>query len=197
MVVATEQLYTLEEFWALPDETTRGCELIDGRIVKKHDWDGEEQGITRDMATHMRVIRLIWRALDSAAEQSGVGAAYTEPTLRTAGAGGRSRRPDIAAIYGELPDDADALRALAPEMAVEVISPNNTAFDLFDKVEEYLAAGVQLVWLAIPTNRVIIAFRRDHTVVFRPGDSVTAEPVLPGFACPVDDLFPPPANPVD
>ena len=80
MVVATEQLYTLEEFWALPDETTRGCELIDGRIVKKHNWDGEEQGITRDMATHMRVIRLIWRALDDAAEQAGVGAAYTEPT---------------------------------------------------------------------------------------------------------------------
>ena len=72
MVVAAGRLYTLEEFRALPDEMTRGCELIDGRIVKKRNWHEEEQGMTRDMATHMRAIRLIWRPLDSAAEQCSV-----------------------------------------------------------------------------------------------------------------------------
>lgn len=194
MVASPERVYTVEEFWALPEEQTDGCELIEGRIVRKHVWDGEERGMTPDMAGHLQVVRLTWRALDFAAEQSGLGAAYVEPTLRVGGSRERTRRPDVAVIYGQLPADPDSLLSLVPAMAVEVISPNNTAVDMFDKVQECLAAGVQLVWQAFPQRRVIIAYWPDRTGVFLPGEIITAEPVLPGFSCPVTNLFPPPAN---
>ncbi|MDE2787799.1 MAG: Uma2 family endonuclease [Chloroflexota bacterium] len=193
-MTTAEKLYTREEFIALPDDVIQGCELIDGRIVRKHIWDGEDQGMTPDMASHMQVVRLTLRALDCAAEQSGLGAAYTEVTFSVGGSRERTRRADVAVIYGELPTEPDALLALAPAMAVEVISPNNTAVDVMAKVEEYLAAGVQPVWLSFPKPRTIIAFWSDHTAVFRPGDTITAEPILPGFSCPVTDLFPPPAT---
>ena len=62
-----------------------------------------------------------------------------------------------------------------------------------DKVSEYLAAGTQLVWLEFPESRTVIAFGQQGGAVFRPGDTIAAEPVLPGFAAPVTDLFPPPA----
>ncbi|MCE2500957.1 MAG: Uma2 family endonuclease [Dehalococcoidia bacterium] len=194
MVSVTEKLYTIEEFWALPEEMTAGCELIDGRIVKKHIWDGAKLGMTRDMAIHMQVVRLTWRALDAAVVESGLGEAHAEPTIRVGSNRSRSRRPDIAVIFGQLPTADDALLNIVPEMAVEVVSANNTAVDMFGKVEEYLAAGVKLVWQMYPKARTVIAFWVDRTVVFRPGDTITAEPVLTGFACPVTDLFPPPVN---
>ena len=153
--------------------------------------------MTPDMAGHLQVVRLTWRALDLAAEQSGLGAAYAEPTLRVGGSRERTRRPDVAVIYGQLPADPDALISLVPAMVVEVISPNNTALDMHDKVEEYLAAGVQLVWQAFPQRRVIIAYWPDRIDVLRPGDIITAEPVLPGFSCPVTDLFPPLSDPTE
>ncbi len=192
-MTTTEKLYTWEEFVALPRDVIQGCELIDGRIVKKHIWDAEEQVMTRDMASHMRVVRLIWRDLDSAAVQSALGEAYAEPTIRVGSDRSRSRRPDVAVIFGELPTEDDDLLELVPVMVVEVVSPNNTAVDIFGKVEEYLAAGIRLAWLVFPNSRTVIAFRSDRTEVFRPGDTITAEPVLPGFVRPVTDLFPPPS----
>ena len=193
-MTTAEKLYTSEEFAALPRDVIQGCELIDGRIVKKHIWDGEEQVMTHGMASHMRVVRLIWRGLDSAAVQSALGEAYSEPTIRVGSDRSRSRRPDVAVIFGKLPTEDDDLLELVPAMAVEVVSPNNTAVDTFGKVEEYLAAGVLLAWLVFPNSRTVIAFRSDRTEVFRPGDTVTAEPVLPGFAHPVIDLFPLPSD---
>ena len=192
-MTTAEKLYTSEEFVALPRDVIQGCELVDGRIVKKHIWDGEEQGMTRDMARHLRVVRLIWRDLDSSAVQSGLGEAYAEPTIRVGSDRTRSRRPDIAVVFGELPTDDENLLHLVPALVVEVVSPNNTAVDTFEKVEEYLAAGVRLAWLVFPHSRTVIAFRPDRTEVFRPGDTITVEPILPGFSRPVIDLFPPPS----
>ena len=192
-MTTAEKLYTWEEFVALPRDVIRGCELIDGRIVKKHVWDEEAQGVTRDMANHMQVVRLIWRGLDSVAVQSGLGEAYSEPTIRVGSDRSRSRRPDVAVIFGELPTEDNDLLELVPVMVVEVVSPNNTAVDIFGKVEEYLAVGVRLAWLVFPNSHTVIAFRSDRTEVFRPGDTITAESVLPGFSCPVTDLFPPPS----
>ena len=64
---------------------------------------------------------------------------------------------------------------------------------MFAKVEEYLAAGVQLVWVVYPQSRTVTAYRPDRTVVFRTDDTITAEPVLPDFSRPVADLFPVPS----
>ena len=195
-MTTTGKLYTRDEFVALPRDAIRGCELLDGRIVKKHVWDGEEMGMTPGMLIHAEVVRLIWRAMDRSAEKDPLIRVFAEALFDVGAGRNRTRRPDLAVIEGELPTDPEAILALVPAMAVEVISPNNVTLADWDKVEEYLAAGVKLVWLALPPHRTIIALSQDRSTVFRPGDTITAEPVLPGFACPVADLFPPPASTV-
>lgn len=193
-MTTAEQLYTREEFAALPMDVIRGCELVDGRIVRKHIWDGEESGMTPQMLIHAAVVRLIWLALERSAEKGRLIQVFVEALFDVGADRNRARRPDLAVIEGELPIDPEAILALVPAMAVEVISPNNVTLDIWDKVEEYFAAGVQLVWLALPPHRTIIAFWPERATVFRPGDIITAEPVLPDFYCPVVDLFPAPAG---
>lgn len=194
MVTTAEKLYTPQEFGALPDEMTDGCELIDGRLIKKHIWSSKTMGMTLEMLRHALTVRLAWRALDDAAVRLQVGLALTEPLVDVGAARQRSRRPDIALFAGALPTEPEAVQTLVPVMAVEVISPSNTAVDVLEKTEEYLAAGTRLVWQMFPTQRIITVAWPDRTATFRAGDIVTAEPALPGFACPVTDLFPPPAK---
>ncbi len=190
-MTTAEKLYSREEFVALPRDVIRGCELIDGRIVKKHVWDGEEMGMTPEMLTHAAVARLIWLALEQSADKDSLIQVFAEALFDVGADRSRTRRPDLAIIEGELPTDPEAILALVPVMAVEVISPGNVTLDVWDKVEEYFAAGVQLVWLALPPHRTIIAFWPNRATVFRPGDTITAQPVLPDFSCPVTELFPP------
>ena len=194
MAATAERLYTVEEFWALPEEMTDGCELIDGRLVKKHIWDGEGRGMTPPMYSHARVMKYAYRPLDDFAERHNLGEVLHEPTIMVGGSQQRMRKPDLALFTGEPPVAAEAIYYLVPALVIEVISPNNTAADMFSKVEEYLAAGVQLVWQMFPEHRAIIAIGAEYAAVFRTGDTITAEPVLPGFACPVSALFPPPQS---
>ena len=192
-MTTAEKLYTREEFVALPRDVIQGCELIDGRIVKKHLWDGEEMGMTPEMLVHAAVVRLIWLSLERSAEKDSLIQVFAETLFDVGADRSRTRRPDLAVIQGELPTDPEAILALVPVMAVEVISPSNVTLDVWDKVEEYFAAGVQLVWLALPPHRTVIAFWPNRATVFRSDDTITAEPVLPGLSCPVTDLFPPPS----
>jgi Uma2 family endonuclease len=79
---------------------------------------------------------------------------------------------------------------LAPDLAIEAVSPNDLAYEVEQKVLEYLAAGVRLIWVIYPTTRTVHVHRGDRSAaVLRPGDELTGEDVLPGFACRLDDLF--------
>jgi Uma2 family endonuclease len=78
-----------------------------------------------------------------------------------------------------------------PELVVEVRSKNDTPAEVDDKVRGYLAAGVVLVWDADPDARTVTAHRPGQPpAVFAAADTLTADPVIPGFAAPVADLLP-------
>jgi Uma2 family endonuclease len=78
-----------------------------------------------------------------------------------------------------------------PELVVEVRSKNDTQQEIDDKVRDYLAAGVLVVWVADPAARTVTAYRANQTAfVSGAGDVLTADPVIPGFAAPVADLLP-------
>jgi Uma2 family endonuclease len=82
--------------------------------------------------------------------------------------------------YGEVP----------PRLAVEVVSPNDKPGKLTEKIADYLANGVDLVWVVDPEERHIAVYRkgREHRIA-RDGDEVTGEDVLPGLAVKVSDCF--------
>ena len=83
-----------------------------------------------------------------------------------------------------------------PELAIEVISPNDVAESVQEKVKEYLAAGVQLVWLIYPRLGWVVAYESLHKMRgFDLADDLDAEPVLPGFRLAMKELFSGPAAP--
>jgi Uma2 family endonuclease len=102
-------------------------------------------------------------------------------------------RPDVSYVQrGRLPGDEvpEGWIALAPDLAVEVVSPNDEFSEVSEKVSEYLNVGVRLVWVVDPTRREIHVYRRDgrpEILVF--ADQVQNETVLPGFTCRVAELF--------
>lgn len=78
-----------------------------------------------------------------------------------------------------------------PALVVEVRSKNDTQPEIDAKVNDYLAAGALLVWVADPDARTVTALRPNQLpAVFTAADTLTADPVIPGFAVPVADLLP-------
>jgi Uma2 family endonuclease len=103
------------------------------------------------------------------------------------------RKPDVSFVAaGRFPNDqvprGNAL--LAPDLAVEVVSPNDLAEAADAKIGEYLAAGVRLIWVLYVPSRSVWVVKPDGTAVRRAaGDQLTGEDVLPGFTVRVEELF--------
>jgi Uma2 family endonuclease len=105
----------------------------------------------------------------------------------------RVRLPDAAFVAaGRLPDDKtpEGYITVAPDIAVEVISPNELYEDVEAKVADYRSAGVKLVWVISPKSRTVLVRRLDGTSAeLNEGGTLSGEDALPGFACPVSELF--------
>jgi Uma2 family endonuclease len=106
------------------------------------------------------------------------------------------RRPDVAFVSYErwnpppnLGDDPAALDVV-PNLAVEVISPTNDAADLIDKIGEYFQAGVQLVWVIYPRQRLVYVYSSPtQNQILTETDELDGGMALPGFRVRIADLF--------
>ena len=79
---------------------------------------------------------------------------------------------------------------VAPELIVEILSPDDRWSDLTQKLREYFAIGVRLVWVADPSARTVFAYRSLTDVrEFTEKDDLPGDDVLPGFSTPVAALF--------
>lgn len=112
------------------------------------------------------------------------------------------RKPDVSFVrFGRFPGEQlpPGWARLAPDLAAEVISPNDLYEEVDQKIEEYLRAGVRRVWVVVPQTRLVRVYRPDGTSVrLGEDDELDGEDVLPGFRCRVRDLFPqPPAAPAN
>lgn len=82
------------------------------------------------------------------------------------------------------------LPPVAPDLAVEVVSPGNRPGAMFGKVGEYLNAGVLLVWVVDSKSRTLSMYRPDAVpVVLGEGQTIENLPELPGFRCELADIF--------
>jgi Uma2 family endonuclease len=78
---------------------------------------------------------------------------------------------------------------IAPDLAVEVLSPGDRAGDVLAKVSDWLSAGCLLVWVIDPERRLARVYRADGSEsMVSVGAVLDGEDVLPGFLCPVEDL---------
>ncbi len=106
------------------------------------------------------------------------------------------RMPDVSfAFWDQLPGrrvPQGGYPDLCPALAVEVLSPSNTTGEMDVKLTEYFAGGTQLVWIVDPDARTVDVFTTpDRATATRltAADTLTGDPVLPGFTLPLADLF--------
>jgi Uma2 family endonuclease len=78
----------------------------------------------------------------------------------------------------------------APDLAVEVLSPDQNWAQFLSKLQFYLLYGVRLVWVIDPAaSTITVEGPGVEAVVLRPGDGLEGGDVLPGFSVPVADIF--------
>jgi Uma2 family endonuclease len=182
--IATKTTYTPEELLAMPDE--KDYELVDGHLVERHvstlsSWvAGELQFQIRTYCQTHPIGRVFPADLGYQC--------YPD-------APGKVRRADVSFVLdARLPAEAwsEGYLKIAPDLAVEVISPNDLAWELDQKVAEYLGAGVRLVWVVHPEARAVRVHRAGGRASWLGADEeLSGEEVLPGFRCPIGMIFPP------
>jgi Uma2 family endonuclease len=103
------------------------------------------------------------------------------------------RAPDVAYVTAERlppPEQRPGYFEGAPDLAVEIVSPTDTVSELGEKVEEYLAVGVRGIWIVDPANRTVTVHEPGQPVrILRELDTLEGGDVVPGFRCPVSELF--------
>ena len=108
-------------------------------------------------------------------------------------AAGLVRIPDVSFVsWNQLPGrrvPRVPIADLAPDLAVEVISPSNTTREMEQKLQEYLAAGVRLVWYVLPESQEVHVYTADRHDVLTIDQELSGGDVLPGFALSLRQLF--------
>jgi Uma2 family endonuclease len=101
------------------------------------------------------------------------------------------RGPDVAFwSIARQPEMPDGYFQIPPDIAVEVLSPDDRRKDVRAKIKEYLFYNVPLVWLVDPETRTVTVYRGSmRGTELDESDSLDGGDVLPGFSCKVSDLF--------
>ena len=102
------------------------------------------------------------------------------------------RGPDVAYFSKErMPEPPKSgYPDVLPDLVAEVLSPNDRPGKVQEKVDEYLAAGVRIVWVVDPIDLSVTVHRpAEEKKVLQLGTMITGEDVLPGFSIPVAELF--------
>jgi Uma2 family endonuclease len=161
-------------------------ELVDGQPLEK-EMGGAEHGGTGT--------RLIVR-LGGHVETHRLGGVYGPDT--TFRIGRNERLPDAAFVSASrFPPDGEpqGIWQLAPDLAVEIVSPNDLYEKVLGKVYEYLEAGVRQVWVLSLEHRTVTVYDSPTKLtVLREADELCSEELLPGFRCHVGGLFRSPAS---
>ncbi len=94
-----------------------------------------------------------------------------------------------AEVAARHPDDTTLIDGV-PVLAVEILSPNNTNDEINEKIDEYLSAGVALVWIIDPRRRTVTIYRpNQEPEMVNARQELCGEPHLPGFRVAVAELF--------
>jgi Uma2 family endonuclease len=185
-VAQQERLLTAEEFWEMPGEGR--WELVEGVPVEMPGSGGLHSSVGATAVYYLKGFVREHRL----GVVSGADATYLlgrDPD--------RMRVPDASFVSrSRLPEGRrpEGFWPFAPDLAVEVVSPSETARDLHAKIREYLAAGTRLVWVLWPEDRAASVYRPDgegRYYELGPDDELSGEDVLPGFRIRVADLFEP------
>ena len=180
--MSTKTLLTSEELWKIVADGSR-YELCEGELVP----------MTPIGIQHGAIVIKLGRLLGSYVEAKHLGIVGTEIGFRLARDPDTVRAPDLAFIAKErLPKEGVPTKFanFPPDLAVEVLSPDDTASELPKKVEEYFRAGVRLIWVVDPRTQTVTVYQSLQNVRILSSDQeLDSGDVVPGFRCQVSELF--------
>ena len=180
-------LMTADQFFEFCDRNDGRYELVDGEVVE----------LAPAQRRHGRAASNITTEFNIYCRRTGAGWSEVDVGYTVRSGPDTVRGPDVSLVLGGIPDDEEEQRAFifgSPDIAVEVVSPSNTAAEMERKVAEYLAAGSQRVWVVYQATRRnprrVVVHRADGATITYTGDDViTDEELLPGFSLPLADIF--------
>ena len=172
------RLMTADELLAMPDDGMKH-ELVRGELTTMPP-PGIEHG---DIAAAIAVSLAIY------AKQHNAGKVYVETGYVLATGPDTVRGPDVSFVKAEHIIKSRKYYRIAPDLAVEVMSPDDRVSEVTTKVGEYLSAGSSVVIVIHPEKQVAWIYTQDdhHTVTIN--DSLTAPDLLPSWSLPLRELF--------
>jgi Uma2 family endonuclease len=182
-----EKVYTAADLWALSHEyPERRFELCEGMLIEMSPTGGKHGGLGSKLDRTAGVF----------VEQNELGyttAAETGYVLFTDPVTGKAtvRAPDFAFVAAAcLPDGLpDSYMPLAPDFAVEIVSPNDKPDDIASKINDYIRYGVKLFWFIYPAKKMVHVYTPPQMIVKTIDDTLDGGTVLPGFKLTVSELF--------
>jgi Uma2 family endonuclease len=181
----TQKLMTAEELLRLPDDWQRH-ELIAGELRTMAPTGGEHGGIVMTLGA----------SLYNYVRSHGLGHVLAgEPGFLLARNPDTVRAPDVAFISHARLGGADLAAGYqpgAPDLAAEVVSPNDRPASVAEKVATWLRYGARMVVVLDPGRRTVAVHRPDSEVrSLTEDDTLDGADVVPGWSVPVGDLFAP------
>ena len=178
-----EKITTAKELLRMQEDGYR-YELIQGELIKMTPAGFEHGVITQNLA---------WRLARFVKEQD----LGLVPTAETGYVIGRDpdtvRAPDISLVSKQQVERLGLPTAYFPEapaLAVEVVSPDDTAEQVDSKIRCWLEAGTKLAWVVYPGGRTVTVYRSLSDIfVLTDKDVLEGGDVVPGFSCPIADIF--------
>ncbi len=184
MAVATaKRTYTVDEFWQLCHQTDKRLELVKGALRELAPANFEHGLVTGKLQVLVGQFVMSQRLGYVVAAETGFVLSEQPATVRV---------PDMAYVSRERVKESHIERFadFAPDLVAEVVSPSDTFSSVAEKVEDWLNAGVRLVWVIDPVTQTVRVYRTGQpTQVLREQDTLSGEDVLPGFACKVSEVF--------
>jgi Uma2 family endonuclease len=159
-------------------------EVVDGEIKEKIVGVEESE-----------IASLLYGFLFMFLRQHRLGKALIEVLFRIDQGKDQQRRPDVAFVsHSKWPSNRRAPRVsvwdIVPDLAVEVVSPTNTAAEVHRKIHEYFEAGVIRVWVIYPEQKNIYIYDSPKRIqVLQVGDELDGGDLIPGFRLPLAALF--------
>jgi Uma2 family endonuclease len=173
---------TVQDLLAVAAKEDRRCELVEGVLVEK------PMGLEESLLAGWLIVLLspFVHSRNLGIVTGEQGTMRILPHL--------VRIPDVAFIsWDRMPGrtrPAGAVPALVPDLAVEVLSENNTPGEMAVKRGEYFTAGVTVVWEIDPRKRTVTVYTAPaQALTLTASDTLDAAPVLPGFTLPLVELF--------
>jgi Uma2 family endonuclease len=178
--MGTTTKLTFEEFQNLPEREGTHYELDEGELLM------EPSPILRHNLIRQRIALKLMTYL----EANHLGLVAEEMDFRLAP--DTVRNPDVAFVTAQHLTTIDLDRSPvdgAPALAVEVISPSNTAQDIAKKTQQYLRSGCQIVWIVYPSLRLVEIHSASGVRQMKEPESLNVETLLPGFSLSLRYVF--------